>query len=355
MLASINNRSDDPNVFSIYAAMLIDRNEIEEASRFVDRAEELLNKSTAPNESTKQVVRTLRARLLFKDGKKEEAAKVMEDLLVRPLAQAQLFRLDLLSKQMEQIGLTEAAQRLLDEYVSQEPRGAIAMAAFKGRQNKVEEAFALLEEARQSQPIIEILPVALETLRYYPNEVTPERCKLLEDWAKGALETEVDPQRIELLLAELYDLQGRYDEVIKIYRGLLANPKAQASQKAVAQNNLAFVLVAVDPTPERAAEALKLIDESIQILGPTPELLDTRALAYLAQGNAKQAGADARLAAGDSPSITKYYHLAQVEKKLGNTDAARAAMAKAQELLTDLNPFTPAERKGFEQLQQELK
>ncbi|MEX2318072.1 MAG: tetratricopeptide repeat protein [Pirellulales bacterium] len=356
MLTAINNRSDDPDLMILFAAMLLQRNESEEAARFVARAEDLLAKSRIPaSDSTKQSLRTLQAQLLFKEGNKDKAAELLEELLARPLPQSQLFRLDFVAKQMELMGLNEAAERLLDEYMSQEPRGTIAMAAFKGRQGKVAEAFSLLDDARKNQPIIEILPVALETLRYFPKEVTSERCQLLEQWAKAALQTEADPQRIELLLAELCDLQGRYDDLIKFYRKILADPKAQASQRAVAQNNLAFILAAVDPTPERGAEALKLTEESIQILGPTSELLDTRALAYMAQGMDKQAAADMRVAAADTPSIAKYYHLAQIEKKLGNMDAAREAMAKATALHGDHNPFTPAERKGFEQLQLELK
>jgi tetratricopeptide (TPR) repeat protein len=250
--------------------------------------------------------------------------------------------------------LHDATERLLVEYMSQDVRGAIALAAYKGRQGSVQEAFTLLADARKNQTAAEILSVALETLRYYPKEVTSERCQLLEEWAKSALETESDQERVKLLLAELYDLQARYDEVIEIYRGMLADPNIGIGQKAVAQNNLAFVLAAVDPTPQRAAEALELIEAAIRILGPRADLLDTRAVVHLAQGKADKAAEDVRVAAVDFPSVAKYYHLAQVEKQLGNLDAARDAMAKAQELQGDRNPFTPAERKGFEKLRQEL-
>ncbi len=90
------------------------------------------------------------------------------------------------------------------------------------------------------------------------------------------------------------------------------------------------------------------------MLGPTSDLLDTRALAFLAQGKVEQAAADLRAAVGDRPTTSKYYHLAQVEKKLGNNDAARDAIAKAQELHGEHNPFTPAEREGFRRLKREL-
>jgi predicted Zn-dependent protease len=149
-------------------------------------------------------------------------------------------------------------------------------------------------------------------------------------------------------------LEGRYDEVIKIYREMLASGKLNPQLKAIVQNNLAFVLAAINPTPERGAEAQKLIEEAIRVLGPTSDILDTRAIAYLAQGKPDLAAADLKTALVDRPTTAKYYHLAQVEKQLGNVDAARAAITKAQELHGEHNPFTPAERKAYEQFKPEV-
>jgi predicted Zn-dependent protease len=120
------------------------------------------------------------------------------------------------------------------------------------------------------------------------------------------------------------------------------------------ENNLAFILAGVNPTAARGAEALKLIEQAIAVLGPSSDLIDTRALAYMAEGKYDQAAADVRLAVGDRPTTAKYYHLAQVEKQLGNIDAAKEAIAKAQELHGEQNPFTPFERQGYEQLKSEM-
>jgi tetratricopeptide (TPR) repeat protein len=355
LLSAVNSGGDDLEALLLFAELLLEHDEAEEAQRFIDRTEELIAKSTgAVSPEVKEAAATLRAKLLVRAGQTAEAAKLMEGLLIRPLPQNQLPRLAHVAQRMEVMGLYDATERLLTEYMEQDVRGAIALASFKGRRGDVPGALALLSEARKSQTAHEILSVAFETLRFYPHEVTPERCKMLEEWATSAMETEADKDRIKLLLAELYDLQARYDEVVAIYRGILADPKAGLGHKAIAQNNLAFVLAAVNPTPERAAEALELIDASIRILGPRADLLDTRAVAYLAQGKVDKAADDARIAAADIPSVAKYYHLAQVEKRLGNTAAARDAMVKAQELRGDHNPFTPAEREGFDKLRQEL-
>jgi Tfp pilus assembly protein PilF len=168
------------------------------------------------------------------------------------------------------------------------------------------------------------------------------------------METDSEPLKVKLLLAELYDMQGRYKDVERVYREALADKKATEADRAVTKNNLAFILSVVNPTPAAADEALKMAEESIQMLGPRSDLLDTRALAYLAQGKAKQAAADLRMAVADTPSMAKYYHLAQAEKQLGNVDAAREAMGKAEEMRTEQSAFTLIERQGYEKLANEL-
>ena len=60
----------------------------------------------------------------------EKAAAVLESLVPSPVPQSKLYRLEEVSKVMENLGLVEAAERLLNDYVSQDPRGGtIAMAA----------------------------------------------------------------------------------------------------------------------------------------------------------------------------------------------------------------------------------
>ena len=137
-------------------------------------------------------------------------------------------------------------------------------------------------------------------------------------------------------------MEGRSTEAIKLYRAALADPKLTPLQKAIVQNNLAFVLALTKQSP---AEAVSLTNEAIKIVGPRSDLLDTRALAYMADGKADQALHDLRLAASDSPTPTKYFHLAQAEKQANHIEAAREAMASANKLggvkLGQLSPIEP--------------
>jgi tetratricopeptide (TPR) repeat protein len=336
--------------------MLFEHDQYDEARQYVDRAERLLQNTLAPLTSpAARGVRILRARQLVHDGKQDDAAKVLESWLPRPLPQNQLPLLLDVAGQMEGLELYADAERLLKEYQGQSPiAGKMALAGFLGRRGDIDQSFAMLDEARAEVPLIEVVSAGLVNLRNYPEKVTDAQRKQLEDWGKAAVSESTDPQRMKFAQAELYDLLGRYDEVERIYREMLSDPNLPAGTRAVLQNNLSFVLAGANPTPARGAEALKLIQDAIKVLGPSSDLIDTRALAYMAQGKYDQAAADIRLAVRDRPTTSKYYHLAQVEKQLGNLGAAKEAIVKAEELHPEHNPFTPFERKGYEQLKSEM-
>ncbi len=319
MLAAISRRSDDPEILVNFANMLANHEEYDDAERWVERLEEMIKPPATASDQVKQATRQLRARLLIHKGQKDQAVAALESLVPGPLPQNQLYRLELVSKMMESMGLLEGAERLLNDYMSQEPRGAIAMASFLGRRGDVDKAFVLLEEARKNQPVTEVLPVALEALRLHRDKASKEKFKVLEDWVQAGLQDEANAQHIKMLLAEVYDLQGRYDEVIKTYKDVLASKDLTMYQRAQVQNNLAFVLALRN---ENAADAVKMTNEAMQVLGPISDLLDTRALAYLAVGKTKEAIADLQTAIADTPSGGKYFHLAMAEQKAGNLEGA---------------------------------
>ena len=143
--------------------MLINHEEYDEAMRWVERLDEIMAKSQIPRaDVVKANARELKARLLIKKGEPEKAVQALEELVPNPLPQNQLFLLEKVASLLEELEQYPAAEKLLNEYMSIEPRGTIAMAAFLGRRGDLDKAFDLLEEARKNQPAVDILPCALD-------------------------------------------------------------------------------------------------------------------------------------------------------------------------------------------------
>lgn len=359
MRTAIVQKGSDPEVLFSFVQMLMRHDEYDEATPLVDRLEEYLEpKSTIIiGDALKAQIRVLRARQLVHAGDKEKAADLLGTLVPsRPIPVPQLRVLEDVAKIMEEFGLLESAEKLLNEYVSSAPGpGSVALAGFVGRRDDVDRCFQLLNQARASESATTIVPIGLDTLRRLPAEATKERFQLLLDWLKEAeeLETKQVPQ-IRMIVAELYDAQGRYADAIKLYREVLENPATTMLQKAITYNNLAFLLAIAKDQGGNAVESVKMADEAMKILGPTSDLLDTRALGYLAQGKVEQALTDLRLAAADAPTNGKFFHLAYAEKQAKNLPAARDAIAKAKEAGIETAWLTPLERQMYTQLAQEL-
>lgn len=106
------------------------------------------------------------------------------------------------------------------------------------------------------------------------------------------------------------------------------------------------------------AEALKLLDEAIRIAGPNADVLDTRALVHLGQGNAALAIADLKKGLDEQSSPTTcrlYLHLAEAEHKADNLAGARMALKKAEESGFDVNRLSPSDRRNYSRLIEQVK
>ena len=146
---------------------------------------------------------------------------------------------------------------------------------------------------------------------------TEEQFGQLEKRLTTALEKQPGRSELVLCMASLCELRGRYDAATTLYREVLA----QDGRNAVAANNLAWILALHEG---KGDDALTYVGRAMDVLGPIPELLDTRAVAYLAAGQADVALADVREAL-DRPGLdakvrsSLYYHLIQAEMRTGAT------------------------------------
>jgi tetratricopeptide (TPR) repeat protein len=148
-------------------------------------------------------------------------------------------------------------------------------------------------------------------------------------------------------LADLYELQGRYDEVETVCHKVLETKPGHL----VALNNLAWLLAL---RSQRAEQALTYIDRALQLYGARPELLDTRAMVYLALGRVSDAIDDLQRTIAIDPSATRYFHLTRAYYQAHDSEKALASLAQANASGLSLERLHPTEHSAYRNLMAQL-
>ena len=94
--------------------------------------------------------------------------------------------------------------------------------------------------------------------------------------------------------------------------------------------------------------------QGIALDGPAPDLLDARAVTYLAIGRSDLAIEDLKDAIAVVPSPVKYLHLAQAYLKARRRNEAKEALRNAEAAGLSAARLTPLERTNCESLLNEL-
>ena len=265
----------------------------------------------------------MRARLLDRSRQKDEAVKLLKSLIPRPLPPEQVARLKDVAGLLEELRQVDEARELLTEFAEKAPGGSIVLAAFLARHGTVDEALDQCEAAMGSLPPDVVLPVAVRVLGQQRANATPQQVRRVEGWIHRALDEDPRSKNAQLQRARLLDFQGQSDELIRCYRAFLLRDDISETEKATVWNNLAFVLAI---THRDGKEALEMVNKAVAVLGPLPNLLDTRAMAYLAMGQGSTAVEILLEAIGDTPTGVRYFHLALAHAAAGNLPAAGRAL-----------------------------
>jgi tetratricopeptide (TPR) repeat protein len=239
----------------------------------------------------------------------------------------QMGQLRAVATLMEELGFPKAADKVLGDYAQRVADGPLVRAEFLGRQRRVDEALDLLEAAWNRVPLARVLQSALAVVRSQGGTPDAAVAARLEQWFSRARREDPDSVVIELLQAELYELEGRTTDMEKAYRTTLARTDLTGSQTAIVANNLAFHLA----RPDTIDEAKQLVEKALAELGPHPDLLDTRGIIRLAAGETKPALVDLEEAALD-PSPAKLLHLATAQVANKQLAPARQSLERAKKL-----------------------
>lgn len=325
----------DPRSVSYYANALLRRGKDDEAKVWVARMSQLLPDAPATVE--------LEARLLHAQGRKAEAVARVTGYVKGKDALTHTFAVVL-----EGLKEYDAAEVLYRRFAARStpPNAAFPLVLFLGRRGRTREALDLCDAAwAKSDPVaVSNVSVKVVAEAAAPDEATFQRvaARLVE-----AIRKHPDRDTIQLDLGNLRSFQGRYDEAEAVYRTLFGRAKIGGA----ALNNMAWLLAL---RGGKEAEALPLIERAIKIEGETPSLVDTRAVAYMALGRAKDAVRDLENAVVDRPVADVYFHLAQAYRMAGKLDDAGRALKKAKELGLSAADVHPLERASYDRLLTEL-
>jgi tetratricopeptide (TPR) repeat protein len=354
---------NNPAYLSYYAGQLLRRGSIDDAQAQLT----LLEKTYWDSPLTKEI----KARVRKAQGKHEEAMTAVRDyarckgmdlgrgaLLMEALGQpAGKDAKNPESKQVEALYRNEA-EKMFRSYVAddpQQPQRLLTLAAFLSRQKAVTEALDCCAKAAAAKPTLApesdwsqaVASIMVYVLRHGDAGRGP--CQRVEQWLKKELEKAPGSLKLMLYLADLYDYQEDYSKAEDLYIRAMRDK----GNDVLILNNLAWLLAFKE---DSRANALKLINNAIDLVGPNAELLDTRSVIHLKMMHIQEAIADAQSATEQAPSASGYFHLAQalvVAKKFG--DARRVLVDKAEDEWglkeKDLHSY---ERKAYRQMRVDL-
>ncbi|MBL7194409.1 MAG: hypothetical protein ISS73_10690, partial [Pirellulales bacterium] len=332
-----------PLVFAALIEKLIAHDELTTASMWLDRLEQ--QAADAP------ITLALTAKLAVAQDDRDTAVEAAKGLMpTETLPDERLGELRNTAMLMEDLGFSKAADQLWQDFAARSVDGVLGRAEFLGRQKQTAEALDLVDAAWDQLPLERILQSGVVIARneggVSPSEPTVTR---LDGWFTKARRVDPGSVTLALLEAEFRELEGRSSDVEAIYRDLMARDDLAVTQKAIVANNLAFHLAKPDTIDEAAA----LIESAISLLGPHPDLLDTRGLVSLVKGEAEKSVEDLEEAVL-APTAAKYLHLAQAQLAGQQVAAARRSLEQAKELGLEPERLSRSDRARLEQVEAAL-
>ena len=330
-------------VLVIYVQKLIKHDELDNATRYLQRLEKL-----DPNSLN---TLSLKVRLLAKRGRSDLALAIVQKLMPKDPSLDNVNRLVTVAKLMESIDQIEKAEAIYRVVSKVDPNQSMLLAQFLGEHGDVGEALETLEKGvkEHSGAWTWIIRNAIQILRDRRHEVGDQYDGRVESWLKNALRKNPNSRILTLRMAELRDVQAQYPEVLSLYRQLLERKDLVGSERAIVLNNLAFILAV---KRQDLSEANDHISEAINLFGPVADLLDTRAMVRMANQDFKAAVNDLNLALDDGPTNTRYFHLALAYEGDKKLNLARENFRRAQEMGLTVDSVTDLERKSFRRMMQ---
>jgi tetratricopeptide (TPR) repeat protein len=321
---AIGRHPEDVRLKTARISLLIRHKEFAEARLQISRLEDV--------KAAQAGVGQLRLELAAAQGQKADVRSALTSLMpdMRVMNAQQLQYLHDLAVQAELVGDHEFALNLMREYVRRAPGHELELARLLALYGNMDEGLTMLIQQMQGK-IEDVMSIAIEVLRARRKEAPEKIDAEVERIVAAGLRDDPESARRMVMRAEVLEVQERFAESIEAYKQILSRDDIPKMIRAAAANNLAFLVSLQGPKSEDLELALKYVNEAIEILGPISDILDTRALIYLAQGQYDQAVVDMKQSVKMNATPSKYYHLAVAQLGAGDQQAATEAWERAKQ------------------------
>jgi cellulose synthase operon protein C len=332
LLQAVTRYPSSTDIRAAYVGMLIEHGD----KRYYDEANQYLSKlkDAAPGDA-----RTLQlaVHLAGKTGKQQDERAELLKLLPRvndpkDIKDQQIPQFDFVAEQLTELNDFDDAEKIFKMLAARDPDKSLNLAGFLGQHRDVEQSFDLLGKLYTPDKAESVIRTAVSVIRARRDEVNDKYDSRIQTWLDRALLDNPESVPLLMLQAEFNDLQKHYDQAVDIYGKLLKRQNLVGMTRAVVLNNLAYLVALANTNAQADTDPKKLVDEAGDILGPTTDILDTRAVIYISQKDYQKAIRDSELAITDNPSPSKYFHLAVAHLYAGENKAAIEAWDKADEL-----------------------
>jgi tetratricopeptide (TPR) repeat protein len=336
MQRTVSRNRTSAQARGMFISMLLQHGDKRDLSRAVEQMAEL--QKLAPNDvATVQ----LTAEIGAKTGREAEARRYLLTLLPKvaspeEIDERQIPLLEFVATLLVKLGDLDDAEKIYRMIVAREPNKLFALAEFLGSNRDTAQCMDILEKNYKVELTQPAVRVAISVVRDRRDEIGDKYDSQIQGWLDRGLLENPDSIPMLMLQAEFDDVQKRYDDAAAVYSKLLTRRDVTGITRAVVLNNLAFLVAVAGNEAETGVDPLKLVQEAAQILGPTSDILDTRAVVFTTQGKYDAAIEDLNYAVTADPAASKYYHLAVAHLGAGNNSKAIEAWQKAHDLTEDV-------------------
>ena len=337
-----------------YIRMLLDhgqKSDLVEASRQLDKLREI-----APGAA---VTFELTVRLATKTGRESDARGELLRILPQ-LTKAEQFTpqhvqtLKLLANLLVDLKDLDNAEKILRLLAQKDPREMYSVALFLGMHRDAEQSFELLKQLYKPEDVANVLQVATTVVRDRRDDVGDKFDAQIQQWFDRGLRENPDSIPLLMAQADFLDAQKRYEDAVEVYRKLLSRPDLVGFRRAVVLNNLSYLLALAGSSGADDIDPLKLVEEASSILGPTADILDTRAVVLTANGKFPQAIQDLELSVTDNPTASKYFHKVQAHLGAGQNKAALESWDRAEQLGLTREGLNRLEHERYDEVKKQI-